>query len=152
MGTPGSPLFLALAFDRGEVIMKSKFFLRVVSLLALLVSLIPVSNAGALALADPPPADMFQLPWDLGIAWVAIDGLDNGTRRPLSSSHHFSVGGAIDFAPHNNMRIGENTSSFWVAAAASGTVIAKSFCHEDRSWQRLDNRISVSCQCAGEDR
>jgi hypothetical protein len=72
---------------------------------------------------------MFQLPWDLGIAWVAIDGLDNGTRRPLSSSHHFSVGGAIDFAPHNNMRIGENTSTFWVTAAASGTVIAKSFCH-----------------------
>jgi len=109
--------------------MKSKYFLRVVSLLALLVSLIPVSTAGALALADPPPANMFQLPWDLGIAWVAIDGLDNGTRRPLSSSHNFSVGGAIDFAPHNNMRIGENTSTFWVTAAASGTVIAKSFCH-----------------------
>jgi murein DD-endopeptidase MepM/ murein hydrolase activator NlpD len=109
--------------------MKSKYFLRVVSLLALLVSLIPVSTAGALVLADPPPANMFQLPWDLGIAWVAIDGLDNGTRRPLSSSHNFSVGGAIDFAPHNNMRIGENTSTFWVTAAASGTVIAKSFCH-----------------------
>ena len=110
--------------------MKSKYFLRIVSLLALLISLIPVSSAGALPLAaDPPPANMFQLPWDLGIAWVAIDGLDNGTRRPLSSSHHFSVGGAIDFAPHNNMRIGENTSNFWVTAAASGTVIAKSFCH-----------------------
>ena len=109
--------------------MKSKYFIRVVSLLALLVSLVPVSSAGALPLADPPPADMFQLPWDLGIAWVAIDGIDNGTRRPLSSSHNYSVGGAIDFAPHNNMRIGENTSSFWVAAAASGTVIAKSFCH-----------------------
>jgi murein DD-endopeptidase MepM/ murein hydrolase activator NlpD len=109
--------------------MKSKYFIRLVSLLALLVSLVPVSNAGALPLADPPPADMFQLPWDLGIAWFAIDGIDNGTRRPLSSSHNYSVGGAIDFAPHNNMRIGENTSSFWVAAAASGTVIAKSFCH-----------------------
>ena len=109
--------------------MKSKYFLRVVSLLVLLVSLVPVSSAEALPLAEPPPANMFQLPWDLGIAWVAIDGLDNGTRRPLSSSHHFSVGGAIDFAPHNNMRIGENTSSFWVTAAASGTVIAKSFCH-----------------------
>src|SRR5919106_4624377 len=109
--------------------MKSKYFLRVVSLLALLGSLVPVRNAGALSLADPPPADMFQLPWDLGIAWVAIDGLDNGTRRPLNSSHHFSVGGAIDFAPHNNMRKGEDTSRFWVAAAASGTVTAKSFCH-----------------------
>lgn len=88
--------------------MKSKYFLRVVSLLALLVPLFPMRSAGALA--DPPPADMFQLPWDLGIAWVAIDGLDNGTRRPLSSSHHYSVGGAIDFAPHNNMRKGEDTS------------------------------------------
>jgi murein DD-endopeptidase MepM/ murein hydrolase activator NlpD len=109
--------------------MKSKFFLRVVSLLALLVSLVPASNAGALPLTAPPPADMFQLPWDLGIAWVAIDGIDNGTRRPLNSSHNFSVGGAIDFAPHNNMRKGEDTSRFWVAAAAAGTVVAKSFCH-----------------------
>ena len=109
--------------------MKSTYFLRVLSLVALLVSLLPARNAGALPLAEPPPADMFQLPWDLGIAWVAIDGIDNGTRRPLSSSHHYSVGGAIDFAPHNNMRKGEDTSGFWVAAAASGTVVAKSFCH-----------------------
>src|SRR5687768_8425837 len=109
--------------------MNSKYFLRVLSLLALLSSLLPVRTAGALPLAAPPPADMFQLPWDLGVAWVAIDGLDNGTRRPLNSSHHFSVGGAIDFAPHNNMRLGEDTSRFWVAAAASGTVVAKSFCH-----------------------
>ena len=109
--------------------MKSNYFFRAVSLLVLLVSLVPASNAGALPLADPPPANMFQLPWDLGIAWVAIDGLDNGTRRPLNSSHHYTVGGAIDFAPHNNMKIGENTSNFWVAAAASGTVTAKSFCH-----------------------
>ena len=109
--------------------MKSNFFLRAVSLLVLLVLLVPASSAGALPLADPPPANMFQLPWDLGIAWVAIDGLDNGTRRPISSSHHYTVGGAIDFAPHNNMKFGENTSNFWVAAAASGTVTAKSFCH-----------------------
>ena len=109
--------------------MKSEYFFRVVSLLVLLVSLVPASGASALPLADPPPANMFQLPWDLGVAWVAIDGLDNGTRRPLSSSHNFSVGGAIDFAPHNNMRKGEDTSSFWVAAAASGTVVAKTFCH-----------------------
>ena len=109
--------------------MKSKYFLRVLSLVALLVSLLPARTAGALPLAEPPPVDMFQLPWDLGIAWVAIDGIDNGTRRPLSSSHHYSVGGAIDFAPHNNMRKGEDTSGFWVTAAASGTVVAKSFCH-----------------------
>jgi murein DD-endopeptidase MepM/ murein hydrolase activator NlpD len=111
--------------------MKSQYFLRVVSLLVLLVSLVPVGSASALSQAavTPPPADMFQLPWDLGIAWVAIDGIDNGTRRPLSSSHHWSVGGAIDFAPHNNMRKGEDTSNFWVAAAASGTVVAQSFCH-----------------------
>ena len=109
--------------------MKSKYFFRVLSLLVLLVSLVPVRSAGALPLAEPPPAGLFQLPWDLGIAWIAIDGLDNGTRRPLNSSHHFSVGGAIDFAPHNNMRLGENTSNYWVTAAASGTVVAKSFCH-----------------------
>jgi hypothetical protein len=109
--------------------MKSETFLRVVSLLALLVSLVPVNGASALPLAAPPPVDMFQLPWDLGIAWVAIDGIDNGTRRPLNSSHHYSVGGAIDFAPHNNMRLGEDTSRFFVAAAAAGTVVAKSFCH-----------------------
>ena len=60
--------------------MKSKYFLRILSLLALLVSLVPVSSAGALPLAvDPPPAAMFQLPWDLGIAWVAIDGVKLGS-------------------------------------------------------------------------
>lgn len=107
--------------------MKSKYFLRVLGLVTLLISLVPARSA--VALADPPPADMFQLPWDLGVAWVAIDGIDNGTKRPLSSSHHWSVGGAIDFAPHNNMRKGEDTSNFWVTAAASGTVVAKSFCH-----------------------
>ncbi|HET6597500.1 MAG TPA: peptidoglycan DD-metalloendopeptidase family protein [Anaerolineales bacterium] len=107
--------------------MKSTYFLRILSLLALLISLVPARNA--VALADPPPADLFQLPWDLGLAWVAIDGIDNGTKRPVSSSHHWSVGGAIDFAPHNNMRKGEDTSNFGVNAAASGTVVAKSFCH-----------------------
>ena len=105
-------------------------WLRVISLLALLVSLVPASIADALPLAAAlPPVDMFQLPWDQGLAWVAIDGLDNGIRRPLSSSHNYSVGGAIDFAPHNNMRTGENTSNYWVTAAAAGTVTEKSFCH-----------------------
>ncbi|HEX9387935.1 MAG TPA: peptidoglycan DD-metalloendopeptidase family protein, partial [Anaerolineales bacterium] len=112
--------------------MKSQnlYLLRAISLLALLISLVPASNASALPLAATlPPVDMFQLPWDQGLAWVAIDGLDNGLKRPLSSSHNYTVGGAIDFAPHNNMRTGENTSNFWVTAAAAGTVTAKSFCH-----------------------
>jgi hypothetical protein len=109
--------------------MKSHNLLRAISLLILLVSFFPVNSAGALAATAPPPAEFFQLPWDQGIAWMAIDGLDNGTRRPMNSSHQFTVGGAIDFAPRKDMRVGENTSSFWVTAAAGGTVIAKSFCH-----------------------
>src|SRR5574341_489341 len=112
--------------------MKSQnlYLLRAISLLALLISLIPVNNASALPLAVTLPAeDMFQLPWDQGLAWVAIDGLDNGLKRPLSSSHNYTVGGAVDFAPHNNMRVGENTSNFWITAAAAGTVVEKSFCH-----------------------
>lgn len=106
------------------------YWLRAISLLALLISLVPANSAGALPMAVTlPPVDMFQLPWDQGLAWVAIDGLDNGLRRPLSSSHNYTVGGAIDFAPHNNMRKGENTANFWVTAAAAGTVTEKSFCH-----------------------
>ena len=109
---------------------KNLFLLRVISFVALLISFVPVGNVAALPLAGTLPAvDLFQLPWDQGLAWVAIDGLDNGLKRPLSSSHNYSVGGAIDFAPHNNMRKGENTSNFWVTAVAAGTVIAKSFCY-----------------------
>lgn len=109
--------------------MKSNNLLRAMSLFVLLMSLFPVTNASALASAAPPPADLFQLPWDQGVAWMAIDGLDNGTKRPLDSSHQYTVGGAIDFAPRKDMKVGENTSSFWVTAAASGMVIEKSFCH-----------------------
>ncbi len=109
--------------------MKSKTLLRAISLLVLLVSFLPAGVAGALAPTTLPPADMFQLPWDQGLAWMAIDGLDNGTKRPLDSSHQYKVGGAIDFAPRKDMRVGENTSNFWVTAAAAGTVIEKSFCH-----------------------
>src|SRR5215510_3130696 len=107
---------------------KSKVLLRIISLLVLVVSFIPI-NHPVLAATTPPPADFFQLPWDQGLAWVAIDGIDNGTKRPTSSSHNFLVGGAIDFAPHNNMVKGENTSNFWVAAAAGGTVVQISSCH-----------------------
>jgi len=118
--------------------MESKRLLRAISLLILLVSFFPAGNAGALDSTTPPAADMFQLPWDQGLAWMAIDGLDNGTKRPLNSSHQFTVGGAIDFAPRKDMRVGENTSNFWITAAAAGTVIEKSFCHlkirHDNGW------------------
>ena len=109
--------------------MKSRYLLRAICLLALLASVIPAGNAIALTPTAVPPVDLFQLPWEQGLSWVAIDGLDNGTKRPLSSSHHFTVGGAIDFAPHNNMVKGENTSNFWTTAAAAGTVIGISKCH-----------------------
>lgn len=109
---------------------KNLSLLRVICFVALLMSFLPASYVDALPLAGTlPPVDMFQLPWDQGLSWVAIDGLDNGLKRPLSSSHNYSVGGAIDFAPHNNMKKGENTSNFWVTAVAAGTVIAKSFCY-----------------------
>src|SRR6185503_15968713 len=107
----------------------SNYFLRVCGLLILLVSLFPVSGVAALVAVAPPPVDMFQLPWDQGIAWMAIDGIDNGSKRPASSSHNFRLGGALDFAPHKNMVTGENTSNFWVTAAAAGTVIETSSCH-----------------------
>jgi len=109
--------------------MKSKSFLRAIVLLAMLASLLPAGSANALADVTLPPADTFQLPWDQGLAWMAIDGLDNGSKRPLDSSHHYTVGGAVDFAPHKNMAVGENTSQFWVAAAGAGKVVEKSFCH-----------------------
>ena len=108
---------------------KSKHLFRIISLLALLISLIPLNNAGALAASAPPPVEMFQLPWEIGKAWVALDGIDNGSRRPASSPHNYKLGGAIDFAPHNNMVTGEDTSSYWVTAAAAGTVIDKASCY-----------------------
>jgi murein DD-endopeptidase MepM/ murein hydrolase activator NlpD len=109
--------------------MESKYYLRAICLLALFVSFLPVNHADALALAAPPPLDMFQLPWDLGKAWVALDGVDNGSKRPTSSSHNHTLGGAIDFAPRRNMVTGEDTSNFWVAAAAAGTVIQTATCY-----------------------
>ena len=98
-------------------------------LLVMLVSLLPVGAVLAFANANVPPADMFQLPWDLGIAWYAIDGIDNTSKRPATSSHNYSVGGAIDFAPKVNMIKGEDTSNYWVTAAAAGTVTEMSSCY-----------------------
>lgn len=109
--------------------MKSNSLLRVVSLLVLLALLVPVTQVGALSPSLAPPEDMFQLPWDQGVAWMAIDGIDNGWKRPETSSHNYKVGGAIDFAPRATMYTGEDTSNFWVAAAASGVVVGISSCH-----------------------
>ena len=54
---------------------KNSFLLRAISLLVLLALMLPAGTGtvGALPLAAPPPVDMFQLPWDLGKAWVALD-------------------------------------------------------------------------------
>lgn len=101
--------------------------LRWASLLILLAALIPI-NHPAFAAPVLPPVDMFQLPWELGKAWVAYDGFDNGLRRPTTSPHNFNNGGAIDFAPHANMKKGEDTSNAWVTAVADGTVAAVSAC------------------------
>lgn len=108
--------------------MKNNHLLRAVCLLIFVVSFLPVHSVSALVSAAPPPADMFQLPWDQGIAWYAIDGIDNGSKRPLNSSHNYQLGGAIDFAPKVNMVTGMDTSNYWVTAAADGTVIATSSC------------------------
>jgi hypothetical protein len=109
--------------------MNHKYLFRAIALLVLVVSFVPASSVSALPSLAVPPADFFQLPWDQGVAWVAIDGIDNGTKRPLTSSHHYSVGGAIDFAPRSNMVKGEDTSNFWTAAAGAGTVVGISTCH-----------------------
>ena len=109
--------------------MKRKHLPRAILLLVMLISFIPVGGAIALSSVSVPPADFFQLPWEQGVAWMAIDGIDNGAKRPLSSSHNYRVGGAIDFAPRKYMYRGEDTSNFWVAAAGPGMVIDKSTCH-----------------------
>ncbi len=107
--------------------MKSKNLFRVIVLFALLSASIPVYTVNAqIAL---PPADMFQLPWQQGEAWIALDGFDNGSKRPLESPHNYRNGGAIDFTPNKDVHIGVDTSNFWVTAAAAGTVVVVSSCH-----------------------
>ena len=105
-----------------------KNLLRWSSLVVMLVSFIPV-NQPAQAQTTLPPVDMFQLPWDAGIAWVAIDGFDDGSERAPGSPHNYRNGGAVDFAPRATMFTGEDTSNFWVTAAAAGTVTEISICH-----------------------
>ncbi len=107
--------------------MKSKYALRIISLLVLLFSLFPEGNADAQSAV--PPVDMFQLPWQQGEAWVALDGLDNGSRRPPGSPHIQENGGALDFTKDPNVHVGGDTSDFWVTATAAGTVIVASSCH-----------------------
>src|SRR5262245_27268672 len=110
--------------------MSHKFnrLLHIATLGLLLLSLVPATSA-ARAAPPLPPVDMFQLPWERGLAWVTLDVFDNGSDRPPGSSHNYLNGGAIDFAPHLNMVKGEDTSNAWVTAAAAGTVVASSSCH-----------------------
>jgi murein DD-endopeptidase MepM/ murein hydrolase activator NlpD len=108
--------------------MKSKNILRLISLLVLLATLVPASTDVVRAAAVVPPADMFQLPWEQGLAWVSLDGFDTGFKRPSTSPHNYLQGGAIDFAPRKNMVKGEDTSRYWVTAAAGGTVISMTTC------------------------
>ena len=72
---------------------------------------------------------MFQLPWQQGEAWIALDGFDNGTKRPETSPHNYLNGGAVDFTPNKDVHIGVDTSNFWVTAAAAGKVVVISSCH-----------------------
>ncbi len=109
--------------------MKLKYLFCVIGLLTLLVSFVPENDANALVTTALPPVDMFQLPWQQGEAWIALDGFDNGTKRPLDSPHNYKNGGAVDFTPHKDVRIGIDTSNFWVTAAAAGTVVVVSSCH-----------------------
>jgi murein DD-endopeptidase MepM/ murein hydrolase activator NlpD len=108
---------------------KPKYILRVIGLLALFVSFLPAHSADALVRTAIPPVDMFQLPWQQGEAWIALDGFDDGTKRPETSPHNYLNGGAVDFTPNKDVHIGVDTSNFWVTAAAAGKVVVISSCH-----------------------
>jgi hypothetical protein len=107
--------------------MKFKHLFQVVTLLALMFTYVP-GNVGAQT-TSAPPADIFQLPWTQGEAWISMDGFDNGTKRLPTSPHNYKMGGAVDFTPNKNVYIGMDTSNFWVRAAAAGTVFEISSCH-----------------------
>jgi murein DD-endopeptidase MepM/ murein hydrolase activator NlpD len=118
--------------------MRPKPSFRILVLLAVLLSLFPMGAQASSTAAIAPPSDMFQLPWEQGLAWVAYDGFDNGFKRSSTSPHNYKRGGAVDFAPHANMRVGMDTSNFWVTAAAGGVVTELSNCHikitHDNGW------------------
>ena len=111
--------------------MKFKYLFCAIGLLALFTSFVPANDASASELVQTavPPADMFQLPWLQGEAWIALDGFDDGTKRPEGSPHNYLNGGAVDFTPNKDVHIGVDTSNFWVTAAAAGTVVVVSSCH-----------------------
>lgn len=109
--------------------MKSNPILRVVALLVLFTVLLPVTSVSAQFVEVIPPVEMFQLPWEQGKAWVALDGFDNGFKRSRSSPHHYMNGGAVDFAPYNGIKTGVDTSNFWVTAVSAGTVTEVGWCH-----------------------
>lgn len=104
---------------------RARPFFCTLALVMMLAGLFPV-QVQALPL---PPENMFQLPWGRGLAWIAMDTIDNGTKRLPTSPHNYNMGGALDFAPHVGMKIGEDTSNAWVTAAAAGTVYEVSYCH-----------------------
>lgn len=108
--------------------MNPRPFFRVLTLLLLLAALLPAVSARA-RIVENPPVRWFQLPWEQGKAWVALDGFDNGFKRPRSSPHHYLNGGAVDFTPYNGIRRGVDTSRFWVTAVAAGTVTEVGWCH-----------------------
>ncbi|MBT3339222.1 MAG: peptidoglycan DD-metalloendopeptidase family protein [Anaerolineae bacterium] len=111
------------------MMMKPKYASYLLGLLILFSSLLPIKQAQAAPLLDLPPFDMFQLPWEQGLSWVTLDGLDNGTKRGLASNHNYLNGGAVDFTPRSDIREGDDTSNYWVTAAAAGTVIEMGTCH-----------------------
>ena len=126
-------LLLGYLLYKKGTIMKSKSKFRVIILFILAILFFPTSSANALPKISLPPADLFQLPWEQNIAWVSLDGFDHGWafggKRGPNSPHLYTNGGAVDFAPRKDMRQGEDTSDYWVTAAAAGTVIKTSFCH-----------------------
>ena len=111
--------------------MKTGKIYRVLGLLILLTTLLPLNYAQAAPVTQYPlpPSDMFQLPWEQGIAWYTFDGLDNATKRGEQSNHNYLNGGAVDFGPRPNIRAGDDTSNNWVTATAAGTVVELGICH-----------------------
>jgi hypothetical protein len=111
--------------------MKRKKLARILGLLIFFSAFLPINFVQAAPNLQSvlPPSDMFQLPWEQGVAWVTFDGLDNETKRGPLSNHNYLNGGAVDFGPRPNIRAGDDTSNYWVTATAAGTVIERGVCH-----------------------